>query len=143
MNATVPPQLLSSDEQHLKLLSIFHYVAGGLAALFACVPIIHLVVGLFMLIAPRSVDSSTPPPALFGLIFILFALIIIVAGWSFAALVVISGRFLSRRRHYMFCFVMACVECMFMPFGTVLGVFTLIVLIRQSVKDLFVPRPSW
>jgi hypothetical protein len=38
---------------------------------------------------------------------------------------------------------MACIECMFMPFGTVLGVFTIIVFIRQSVKALFTPKPSW
>ncbi len=29
------------------------------------------------------------------------------------------------------------VECLFMPVGTVLGVFTIIVLVRDSVKELF------
>jgi hypothetical protein len=33
--------------------------------------------------------------------------------------------------------VMAGVECIFAPFGTVLGVFTIIVLMRESVKQLF------
>lgn len=32
---------------------------------------------------------------------------------------------------------MAAVECMLMPFGTVLGVFTIVVLMRESVKKLF------
>jgi len=32
---------------------------------------------------------------------------------------------------------MACIECLFMPFGTVLGVFTILVLVRESVKQLF------
>jgi hypothetical protein len=32
---------------------------------------------------------------------------------------------------------MAGIECVFMPFGTVLGVFTLVVLTRPSVKPLF------
>jgi hypothetical protein len=35
------------------------------------------------------------------------------------------------------CFVVAAIECIFMPFGTVLGVFTIIVLSRPSVKALF------
>jgi hypothetical protein len=39
------------------------------------------------------------------------------------------------------CFAMAGVECIFMPFGTVLGVFTILVLNRQSVKELFAPKP--
>jgi hypothetical protein len=34
------------------------------------------------------------------------------------------------------------VECVFMPFGTALGVFTILVLNRQSVKELFNPRPA-
>jgi len=33
--------------------------------------------------------------------------------------------------------VIAGIECLFMPFGTVLGVFTLVVLVRPSVKELF------
>lgn len=37
----------------------------------------------------------------------------------------------------MYCLVMAGIECMFMPFGTVLGVFTIIVLMRESVQKLF------
>jgi hypothetical protein len=32
----------STDEQHLQLLAIFHYVVGGMTALFACMPLIHL-----------------------------------------------------------------------------------------------------
>jgi len=33
--------------------------------------------------------------------------------------------------------VMAAIECIFMPFGTVLGVFTIVVLARPSVKEMF------
>jgi hypothetical protein len=39
--------------------------------------------------------------------------------------------------HYIFCLVIAAVECIFMPFGTVLGVFTIIVLQRPTVKAMF------
>ena len=51
-----------------------------------------------------------------------------------------SGLAESRRKHYTFCFVMACVECLSVPFGTMLGVFTILVLNRASVKELFNPR---
>ena len=36
-----------------------------------------------------------------------------------------------------FCVVVAAISCCFTPLGTVLGVFTLIVLFRPSVKALF------
>jgi len=33
--------------------------------------------------------------------------------------------------------VLACIACAFMPFGTVLGIFTIIVLSRESVKEIY------
>ena len=115
---------MTRDEEHLRLLSIFHYVVGGLAALFALFPIIHLVLGLFMIFAPdKFAGHGNPPPAFLGWFFVIFAIMFITAGWTLAAFVVTTGRFLARRKHYMFCLVMAGIECIFMPFGTVLGVF--------------------
>jgi len=114
-----------------------------MAALFACIPIIHLVIGLFLILAPGKFGhGSQQPPAFIGWFFVAFASVFILAGWTLAALVLIAGRCIARRKHYTFCFVMACVECIFMPFGTVLGVFTILVLNRQSVKGLFNPRPA-
>lgn len=34
----------NQDEQYLQILSIFHFVVGGLTALFACFPIFHLAI---------------------------------------------------------------------------------------------------
>ena len=52
-------------------------------------------------------------------------------------LLAVAGRRLAQRRSYMFCMVMAGVACMLTPVGTVLGVFTIIVLNRPSVRRLF------
>ena len=134
-----PQQIL--DNEHLKLLSIFHYVVSGLAALFACLPIIHLVIGLFLILVPEKFGhGSNQPPAFIGWFFVIFASVFILVGWTIAILILLTGRFMARRKHHTFCFVVACVECVFMPFGTVLGVFTILVLNRQSVKGLFAPR---
>jgi hypothetical protein len=38
----------SDDLQHLRLLSIFHFVVGGIVGLVACLPLIHLAVGIAM-----------------------------------------------------------------------------------------------
>ena len=141
METTSPNQQQNPDNEHLKLLCIFHYVVSGMAALFACIPIIHLVLGLFFILAPEKFGhGSQQPPAWIGWFFVVFASVLILVGWTLAVLVLMAGRFITRRKHYMFCFVMACVECIFMPFGTVLGVFTILVLNRASVKELFAPR---
>jgi hypothetical protein len=130
------------DNEHLKLLSIFHYVKGGITALFACIPIIHVVFGLVLIVAPRLFGhGNDQPPAFLGWLFVILGFFIIFLGWTVAVLVLIAGRCIARRRHYTFCFVVACLECLSVPFGTVLGVFTILVLNRQSVKALFNPGP--
>lgn len=113
-------------------------MVGGLAALFSLLPLFHLVLGISFLVAPRVFSNQgTPPPAFVGWIFIVMAAIAMAVGLSFAGCVIAAGRCLARRRNYLFCLVVAAVECMFLPFGTVLGVFTLIVLMRESVKPMF------
>ncbi len=129
---------MDPNEQHLKLLAIFHYIIGGMIALFSCFPVIHIVLGIVMIVAPEKMDSNgQPPPAFIGWIFALVGGILIVAGWVLAGCVITAGRFLAKRRHYLFCLVVAAIQCIFMPFGTVLGIFTIIVLTRESVKETF------
>jgi hypothetical protein len=135
---------MTEDEQHLKLLSIFHYVVGGLTAFFALFPLFHIIMGLVLVFAPEKFHGGDgPPPALFGWMFVVLGAAFILLGWTLAVFILVTGRFLARRRRYMLCFVVACVECLFMPFGTILGVFTIVVLNRDSVKNLFaVSSPS-
>ena len=130
---------MTQEEEHLRLLSIFHYVVAGLVALFSLFPIFHLIFGLFIVFAPGKVGTKEEQAgaAVIGWAFVLFAAALIAVGLAFAACVFAAGLFLAKRRHYLFCLAMAGVECMFMPFGTVLGVFTIIVLVREPVKQLF------
>jgi hypothetical protein len=132
----------NQDEQHLKLLSIFHYVVGGVAGLLACFPILHLVIGIGLVISSLTQSSHDGPGALFGLFFIVIAGSFILVGWAFAICIILSGRFIAKRKNYMFCLVMAGVECMFTPFGTVLGVFTIITLTQPPVKEMFESHAS-
>lgn len=132
---------MNKDLEHLQLLSIFHYVVGGFAAVFACFPILHLVLGIvFVTLSDRMAGQPDVPPALIGWIFIVIASTFIVLGWATAVCIVLTGRYLSQRKHYLFCLIMAGTECLFFPFGTVLGVFTIVVLVRESVKTLFRPE---
>lgn len=129
---------MNPDEEHLRLLSIFHYVVGGLAAFFSLFPIFHMLFGLFLILAPEKFgNNGNAPPAFMGWFLVAFAACFITAGWIFATMVILTGRFLARRKYYTFCFIMAAIECLFMPFGTVLAVFTLVVLLRESVKRTF------
>ena len=72
-----------------------------------------------------------------GTLFVVIGAAVILFGWVSAALVLLVGRFLARRTHYTFCLIVAGWSCLSFPFGTALGVFSLVVLLRPSVKPLF------
>lgn len=132
---------MNDDIQHLNILSIFHYVVAGIAGLFSLFPIFHLMMGISMLAGgffPSEAEMEAPFPFwMFGLMFTLIPAAMIFFGLVFSGFIAAAGFFLAKRKNHMFCLVMAGVSCIFMPFGTVLGVFSIIVLSRPSVKELF------
>jgi hypothetical protein len=137
--------MTSEDSKNLDLLSMFHYIVGGITALFSCMPFIHVFIGYAMVTGKFVGDcrNSGPPEALFGWLFIIIGAICILLGWCLAVCMIIAGKKLKSRKCRMFCMIVAGIECMFIPFGTILGVFTLIVLNKESVKELFaVSRPA-
>lgn len=129
---------MDEDLQYLKLLSIFHYIVGGIAALFSFFPVMYVVIGILALCAPGSLESEGEAmPLVVGWLFIIIGTVCVLLGWVFAFCVILAGRYLARQVHYMFCMIIGAIECIFMPFGTVLGVFTIVVLARPSVKKRF------
>jgi hypothetical protein len=126
----------SDNEQHLRLLAIFHYVVSGLTALFALFPLMYVGLGWFFLHAPPP-KHGEPPPAFIAYFMMGIGVVFFVLGQSFAGCVFAAGRCITSRARYWFVFVMACFQCAFFPFGTVLGVFTIVVLSRPSVKTIF------
>jgi len=128
---------VNRDLEHLQLLSVFHYVLAAISALFAMLPLIHLTIGIAIVSGGFGKQGGEPPPAFLGWFFIAIASTFILAGLTLALLLVLAGRNLARRRRWTFCCVVAGIACLLMPMGTVLGVFTLIVLMRESVRELF------
>jgi hypothetical protein len=133
--------IMSEDDvRYLDLLSVFHYVVAGVAGLIACIPIVHLVIGILLVVG--TIPDPQPAAPIVGWIFIVIPGVMILLGWTFAICMAMAGRFLARREHYTFCLVMSGVECIFVPFGTVLGILTLIVLTKPEVKLRFAANPS-
>ena len=94
-------------------------------------------VGAFIASSPQIAQTNNPPPPWFGAIFAGIGALVFVSVEGMAALSFLTGRFLSKRQHRTFCVVISALNCMSLPFGTALGVFTLVVLQRPSVKALF------
>jgi hypothetical protein len=131
------------DEEHLKLLRIGYIVAGVADAFFALFPLIYVLIGIFIAASvPGPTRPGEPNPAVFGLIFVFIGLMVSFLFAAQAALKLLTARALGRRRRRMLCFIAAGLSCLQMPWGILLGVFTFMVLGRESVKELFEPAPA-
>jgi hypothetical protein len=128
----------NTDQKHLKLIAIFHFIVGGIGVLFACLPLIHLGMGIALMTGyfPEANNGDQPPEWL-GLLFAIMGGVFFLVAQAMAWSIIYSGFQIKKRAHYTLSFIIACIMCILVPLGTVLGVFTIIVLSRESVKKLY------
>lgn len=135
-----PPVVPDRDADHLRLLSIFHYVIAGFGVFGMCFLGLHFtIMNAAFTNASNWEDSAKggpPPEAIMDILkwVYLFLGLLIIAG---IVLNVLTATSLSRRRNRTLCFVTAGLNCLQFPLGTLLGVFTIIVLSRESVRLKF------
>jgi zinc transporter ZupT len=132
---------MERDAEHLRLLSLFHYIRGGICALFSCFFLLYFFMGLFIGTAQLSSHSRNLPPPELGFFLAVFGCLALLVGWTWAGLQIFAGRCLAQRKHHTFCLIVAGMSCLLIPYGTILGVFTLMVLQRPSVRQLFEQPP--
>lgn len=131
---------MEEDFRYLNLLAIFHVIVAGIVSLLSCLPLIDLFIGVPMLkdvpyaLSQNEFFSQT---TLTPLIFILLPSGMTIIGWMFAIAIALNGYYLKNRKWLNYCMTISGIETMLMPFGTVLGVFTIILLTKPSLKKLF------
>ena len=134
-----------ADADHLRLLSIFHYIGAGLAILGLGFLALHYLFLHAFLDNPdmwKNQKGVVPPPreflAMFKWFYVIFGAWLVLSGIAN----LLSGVFLSRRINRTFSLIVAGINCVHIPLGTVLGVFTIIVLLRPSVCEVYSPNQS-
>lgn len=135
------------DEEHIKLLSLGYIVSGGVSAFFSLFGLLYVFMGVMMSAAfshiPENASKANqgPPPAFIGWIFGGIGLAIFLLAMGMAAARFRAAWCIKHRTWRTFCMVVAAIGCLEFPYGTALGVFTFIVLGRDSVIQLFNPAP--
>ena len=125
------------DAEHLRLLSLFHYIRGGLTAAASCFFLIYVAMGMIFAGIPAFTRNGNPPPVAVGIFLAMFGGALVMLGWTWSAAVIYAGRCLAQRKNRVYCMVIAGISCIFIPYGTILGVCTLMVLQRPAVKQMF------
>ena len=143
----------TDDREHLSALSIGHFILAGVS-LFSGLPALAWGVASATLVdevggdfaaamgdisEQSGVDSLGTDAMLQDLNTLIITTIVAGIAISVAAAVQFAfvGVRIRQRRWWMFCYLTGWGECLMFPFGTILGIFTIIVLGRASVKKLF------
>ena len=123
------------DQEHVRLLSIAYVVSACLSALFSLLPLVYVFVAVFFMSLAKHAppDSKGPSPEIALWMFCFIGLGIFVAMMAMGVLKLLVSQRLKQRRSRMFCMVVAVLSCLEIPYGTLLGVFTFLVLARPSV----------
>lgn len=148
--APPPPAAYSpASDEHLRILSICYWIFAALGALGLLALVCH---GLFFVTLigampavggpPGAATSGPDPrPLLTGMMSVVYGSI----GCFLLAMIVLdvlAARGLARKRSRTTCLVAAGLTCLSFPFGTVLGVFTFVVLSRGDVIAAFEAQAS-
>jgi hypothetical protein len=139
------------DEEHLKLLSICYMISAAISACFSMMGLMYVGMGAVVSEAMKHAPELTtdtgnaPPPALIGWIFGAIGVTVFLILITMAGLKLGVAFSLKKRKARTFCMVVAAFECLGVPYGTLLGIFTFLVLGRDSVTRAFdasiAPRP--
>ncbi len=138
----LPPLLRDqrkADAEHLKLLAIFHFIFAGLALAGIGFLFLHYALMSTVMNNPEMWKNQKggPPPAeffaLFKWFYVIFGIVLVTGGIAN----LLSGFFMRRRIHRVFSLVVSAFNCFQFPFGTALGVFTFVVLLRDSVRETY------
>jgi hypothetical protein len=132
------------DHEHLRLLRIAYFVDSGMTAFMALIGLLYLGIGVLFTAGLDNLpsDPDGPPPGFVGLMFAAIGGGIFVFGAVLIVLKLLTARALQTRSSRTLCLITAALTCLHVPYGTLVGIFTFIVLGRPSVRALFERQTS-
>ncbi|MEO8207040.1 MAG: hypothetical protein ABI615_12735 [Chthoniobacterales bacterium] len=136
----MPRDQYSVDISHLRILGIFHFV-GAVFAFLAMALFFSMYAMVPTLLADPEMwarfRQSTAPPQ--EVVTLLQATYLCLGSWflGLALMNGLSGLYLCTRKHRVFSIIVACVNLLHVPFGSILAIFTFVVLLRKSVRELY------
>ena len=123
-----------TDHSQLNALALAHMILGGIGMVLSLFSLLYVFLGLA--IVSGSLDMDDAPMAV-GWLFFGMGVTFLILGEAMSIALFISGRHLKRRTGHTFSFVVACISCLSIPVGTILGILTIIVLNRPTVKAAY------
>lgn len=124
---------MDQDKKHLKRLSQIQ-ILYGILNLFVSYYYYQVI---FSLVDGYRKELEKTNPEVQVALFIGFGFILFLIGIAILFCIILAGQSLAQHENYTLCLSVAIAECLIIPIGTLIGVYTIIILRRDSVKKLF------
>jgi hypothetical protein len=124
---------MERDERQLKLLSKVQVIYGILSVFVTYL----FYETIFFWFDGYRKSMQVTKPELQVEVELGFGLVLFLVGVGILFCIILAGQSLGRHEQYEFCTLVAIFECLLFPFGTVIGIWTILVLRRSSVRALF------
>ncbi len=121
-------------KQHLPTLSVLHYVYGALVCLGGFAALFFVGVGTLLSSDVVMENTQDAPPEWLGGLFAAFGVGLFVVLELWGIFIILSGYWISKLRNRTGSIIIAALCLPSFPFGTALGIFTLVVLLNDEVK---------
>lgn len=145
---------MEEDLKHLKTIAWVHYAFAGLNALVLLPVLVYVMFVRFtlaidavkigiLLLSGSAVEAVKILDGSVTTSLFVYSVSLMVGG--FVALLLLAGlvsnfycgKFMAEQKHYMFCLIVTALTITSFPIGTAVGVYSLIILLRPHVKELF------
>ena len=126
------------DADQLRLLGLLSQIYGWLTFVFSGFFLLYFLFAFAMMSQPGFFGPpNVAPPLFFRSFLLVVGFFGIGLSWLNAGLSLYACICLRERRNWNWVMVASCLHCLNMPLGTALGVFSIIVINRPSVRRLF------
>jgi hypothetical protein len=130
------------DDENIRLLRICYFIAACFTAVFSIFILFYTFFFTFMFTQFAGHPGESGPPAFVGRLIGVFGGLLFLFMIGIAVMQFLTGQRLGERRSRIFCMVIAGITCISFPYGTLLGVWTFLVMARPTVKRTFEERLS-
>lgn len=124
---------MERDKRQLQILSKLQIIYG-IFNLFVSVYYYEVITALVADYRKKLEESN---PEVQVALLIGFGVVLCLIGVVILFCIILTGQSLARYENYQYCLIVAVLECLIVPIGTLLGIATILVLRRKSVKELF------
>ena len=129
------------DAEHLRLLRIGYIVAASVNSLMVLIGFLYIGMGALVSSAIPARGARGAPPFSPFTFFAAFGAAFVIVGAALIVLNLLTARAIGRRQGYVLCMISAALSCLGIPYGTLLGIATFVVLGRPHVKAMFEGAP--